>query len=647
MSAVASWVLTYLLHSTVLIVVVAIVAPRLRRWPQVVAPMWAFALVGGIVTASVQLEPSASETTVVGRDTAGSVSTAAPSSAPTPAPPLEITPVLASAAFEPPPSSAIESDVATESTLRSPTSAPSTSLAPTLAVGALGDASRSFAGNASSPGLQTRLPVWLILLLSILPLLGIGVAGVSIGRAVVRLRRQLRHRRSVGQGPLRDLLRGLLHRAGIPRRRVLLSTSSTVEVPLATGVVHPEIVVPERAATGLGPAQQEGLLAHELAHVVHRDPTWRLVALIVERVFFFQPLNRVASRGLAAASEVRADDWAAHHTRQPLALARCLTEVAAWRQADHGTTLAAAALGQPRSALGRRVHRLLDGSVPRARRGSRLLLVPAIGGLLLLATLVPSVAAATRPSAGERKEERKEARAEKKAVNSARRDAKKELRHEFNKARKRGEAAPTAETAAEIVREARGEDAPASPPSVVVELGGDDGIIVIVDDSGEVEVAPPRRRGHGHRGRKRHHGDRARIEQEKARAHARAARMESIVIAERSKQTKAKAWKKAHKKAKKQAKGHQQRAKELHKQHAKHLQKSIKAQHKAAKARAKAMRSEQMRSILDAQREREHAEKKARKLLEKAKKQQSRARVRAPRPPRPSGPRVPSDIYEI
>jgi hypothetical protein len=100
-------------------------------------------------------------------------------------------------------------------------------------------------------------------------------------------------------------------------------------MPLATGVLRPEIVLPARVQS-LYAEHQHPILAHELAHVVRREPAWRLVALLIDRVLFFQALNRVASDRMAACAELASDDWAARHTDEPLALARCLTEVASW-----------------------------------------------------------------------------------------------------------------------------------------------------------------------------------------------------------------------------------------------------------------------------------------------------------------------------
>ena len=38
------------------------------------------------------------------------------------------------------------------------------------------------------------------------------------------------------------------------------------------------------------------MLAHELAHLARRDPLWLAFASVVERVFWIQPLNRIARR---------------------------------------------------------------------------------------------------------------------------------------------------------------------------------------------------------------------------------------------------------------------------------------------------------------------------------------------------------------
>ncbi|HWB77489.1 MAG TPA: M56 family metallopeptidase, partial [Nannocystaceae bacterium] len=209
-----------------------------------------------------------------------------------------------------------------------------------------------------------------------------------IARAWWCLHVQLRGRRAA-DGPIARLLAGLLARTR-RQRTVQLSISPTIAVPLATGIVRPEIVVPERALGSLAPAAQESMLAHELAHVLRRDPAWRLALLVLERVFFFQPLLRLARRRIAQHAEYLSDAWAVDNTSQPLELARCLTEIAGWVQ--QRTPVLAAGMAEPRSILGRRVLRL----VAPQREPTRMRALPwlAIAGLFATVMVAPAIGSA-------------------------------------------------------------------------------------------------------------------------------------------------------------------------------------------------------------------------------------------------------------
>lgn len=80
--------------------------------------------------------------------------------------------------------------------------------------------------------------------------------------------------------------------------------------------------------------QQRSFLAHELAHLARRDPVWLGVGSLIERVFWIQPLDRVANRPIATSVEFLCDDWAVHRTGSGVPLARCLAQVAEWIQAS-------------------------------------------------------------------------------------------------------------------------------------------------------------------------------------------------------------------------------------------------------------------------------------------------------------------------
>jgi beta-lactamase regulating signal transducer with metallopeptidase domain len=221
-------------------------------------------------------------------------------------------------------------------------------------------------------------------------ILGACLLLAGYGRSHALLRRRLKNRPLIVGGTLHSQLRALAVEAGFTKD-VRLSCSSRVPVPLALGVLRSEICVPPRAL-GLTDEQQEGMLAHELAHLVRRDPLWLVVSHVLTCVFFFQPLNWVARRRLREISEILSDEWAVCRTGRPLALARCLVEVAGWPAVRR--SLPVPGMADTPSHLTRRIRRLLDRRPPEkpARR-----LWPAAAMVMLLivvAAAAPAVSAA-------------------------------------------------------------------------------------------------------------------------------------------------------------------------------------------------------------------------------------------------------------
>ena len=185
-----------------------------------------------------------------------------------------------------------------------------------------------------------------------------------------RLMESLADRRAAPSSLAAGALRHLTALAGV-RRTVALSTSDALPAPAA--ISSREIVLPTRALRDLSLAEQEGVLAHELAHVVRHDTRWLQLAAWIERLAWFQPLNRVARRQMQLHAEFAADAWAVQLTRQPLALARALARVAEWVAASpagdrYGATGAAATAGADGSPLVERVRRLTTS--PRGGDGS-------------------------------------------------------------------------------------------------------------------------------------------------------------------------------------------------------------------------------------------------------------------------------------
>jgi len=182
----------------------------------------------------------------------------------------------------------------------------------------------------------------------------------------LRFFRRLRDREPVDRGPLADMLARLRREVGY-WKPIRLTVSTACATPVALGTR--EICLPVRYACDLDAEQQRAGLAHELAHLRRRDPTWQLFAGLLESAFFFQPLNRVARSALRETAEHLCDDWAVSHTGSPGGLASCLSEIASW---VGGTSVPRqfVAIAEGGSPLLTRIRRLAEnrvGGLPRTR----------------------------------------------------------------------------------------------------------------------------------------------------------------------------------------------------------------------------------------------------------------------------------------
>jgi hypothetical protein len=352
---VTGWIVTYALHSTILLGVVLLIAPRLGNdaWRET---LWRTALLGGLLTATFQT--AAGYTPLVGRWTFENAPAGPPAAGRLPRQDAEPDRPL------PGGREARTGAPADDGRGATPASAPPADLP-------------EAAGDGGRPWATILMGAWLL------------VAGLLLGRLALQhvwLFRVLADRRPVADGPLPGMLAALRRHAGF-WTPVRLTVSAACPTPLALG--RREICVPERFLTDLPPEQQRSALAHELAHLRRGDPVWQLTAGIIESVFFFQPLNRVARKRLRDAAENLCDDWAVRHTGSALGLARCLTDIASWVSPTPipEATLAMAEGGSP---LLRRVERLAEWREP-PMHAIQLRSLASAGLLAFVALVAPAV----------------------------------------------------------------------------------------------------------------------------------------------------------------------------------------------------------------------------------------------------------------
>jgi beta-lactamase regulating signal transducer with metallopeptidase domain len=394
-----SWMLTYLIHSTILVLSVWLICRGIKPLAKRIGPSgenlgWKLALVGAFVSASVQVAAGVSPVLGALELEAGpKVVERAPALESQPHRVLRTRPVIVD-----------ESEV--------------------VMLGA-GPGVVEATGPSASEAIETEpAPLWPKLIVGAW-LLGAVIALARLGGSVVALRRKLADRRAVIEDPVLESFLTLCRDVDI-RRKIRLTASPSISSPIA--LWRSEIVIPQRAVEELSPAAMRSVLAHEIAHLERRDPHWLALAAVIEALCFFQPLNRLARRGMQESAELLCDDWAIARTGDGVQFAKSLAELASWNAAAPMSVLVAGMLGE--RPLVRRVERALDGDPRRlasddGSRPTRVLL--GLGTLAALIMVAPGAVDASPPKAVEngdkadRKTRKSEAKAERDATKAAER----------------------------------------------------------------------------------------------------------------------------------------------------------------------------------------------------------------------------------
>ena len=141
------------------------------------------------------------------------------------------------------------------------------------------------------------------------------------------------------------------------RGRARSMTSPLLAGPCAmTGGI---IGISERCVEELDDAQLSAVLAHELAHVARRDPTWSTIVRMLVAVAWMQPLNRLARREGLVAAEEACDDWALTRTGERRSLASSIARVATWMAAVPAPGATTSMAGTGGGSASSRIRRIL------------------------------------------------------------------------------------------------------------------------------------------------------------------------------------------------------------------------------------------------------------------------------------------------
>ena len=178
-----------------------------------------------------------------------------------------------------------------------------------------------------------------------------------------------------------------------------LLVSDALPSPVSWGLARPVILLNEGALDATDEA--EAIIAHELAHVASMDWAKLLLGRIVTALYWFNPLVWLLARDAHQLREEAADDAVLAANVAGPDYAALLVHTA--RHDCRAAMLAAHGVAPGKGSLQRRVHRVLDRSLPRTRMEARWAVIGAVvalfGGAPLAAlTLVPQPPATEAPA---------------------------------------------------------------------------------------------------------------------------------------------------------------------------------------------------------------------------------------------------------
>ncbi len=164
------------------------------------------------------------------------------------------------------------------------------------------------------------------------------------------------------EDPLWGLLEEVARQLGLQHLPSVVVFSGT-KSPLLGGLWRPRLILPAGFSRIWSPQQQRAVLAHELAHLVHRDPLWQALLRLATVLLWWHPGVWLLARRWRWWAELAADNAVArfpqanvHLAEALLTAARQIAPSASWPR-YHG----AVAFQSP---LGNRIQRLLGGHPP-------------------------------------------------------------------------------------------------------------------------------------------------------------------------------------------------------------------------------------------------------------------------------------------
>jgi beta-lactamase regulating signal transducer with metallopeptidase domain len=186
-----------------------------------------------------------------------------------------------------------------------------------------------------------------------------------------------------------------------PRSPQLLVSDEVIS-PLATGFLHPVVILPDHLLEEIADAELDYVLLHELAHVARRDDWTNLMGRLASAFLILHPVAAWVLRRIKQEREIACDDWVVAASGSAADYAATLARVfefCCMRRRE----LLATEMAHPSSNLGERIEILLRPRfhlAPGASTSRVALCIAAGFALLSFGVRVPQWIAFAQDSAG-------------------------------------------------------------------------------------------------------------------------------------------------------------------------------------------------------------------------------------------------------
>lgn len=93
---------------------------------------------------------------------------------------------------------------------------------------------------------------------------------------------------------------------------IVVLSSRDLEIPIATGVISPAIILPQRLVETMSENERRCTIEHELAHLRRGDVSANIFQRLVEAILFWNPWVFIVARAVIREREAACDDMAVH-----------------------------------------------------------------------------------------------------------------------------------------------------------------------------------------------------------------------------------------------------------------------------------------------------------------------------------------------